>query len=110
MGGDDMVDNGFQADPATIAKHAAEFPGYADRIGAAHRELAAALEAAGPCWGDDPAGRSFADGHLRPANGTLDRIGALPGQLNDVGDRFTVTATGYQQVDQYGADLLTGGQ
>jgi uncharacterized protein YukE len=103
-----MVDNGFQADPTTITRHATEFAGYADRIGAAHRELTAALEAAGPCWGDDPAGRSFADGHRAPAAGTLDRIAELPDRLNDVGDRFAATAAGYQRVDEHGADLLTG--
>jgi hypothetical protein len=105
-----MVDNGYEVDTTRLARHAAEFPGFADQVGAIHSELTTALAAAGPCWGDDAPGQSFADGHVRPASGTLDRIGALPAQLSDVGDRFTATAAGYRQADEHGRDLLTGGQ
>lgn len=101
-----MVDNGFQADPAKLARHAGEFPGYADRLRAIHGDLAATLDGAGPCWGDDAAGQSFAAGHVAPANGTLDRLGALPDRIHDVGDRFRTTATGYQQGDEDAAGLL----
>ncbi|HEX5402394.1 MAG TPA: hypothetical protein VFX16_08845 [Pseudonocardiaceae bacterium] len=100
---------GFEADPATLARHAAEFPGLADQAGAIHGELSAALAAAGPCWGGDAAGQNFADGHVQPADGTLARLAALPGQLTDVGDRFTATAANYQRVDEYGASLIGGG-
>jgi hypothetical protein len=72
----------------------------AERAKAIHTELTAALSAAGPCWGDDEAGRSFAAGHVEPAGQTLDRLGTLPGQLADVGDRFGTTARSYQQSDQ----------
>jgi uncharacterized protein YukE len=106
-----MVDNGFEADPAKLAQHAADFPGYADQVGAIHAELRSALAAAGSCWGDDAAGQSFAGAHVPSANGTLDQLSALPGRLTDVGDRFTTTAAGYQQADERGARLLDqGGQ
>jgi uncharacterized protein YukE len=105
-----MADNGYEVDTTKLARHAAEFPGFADQVGAIHRELTTALDAAGPCWGGDAPGQSFADGHVQPSSGTLDRINALPGQLSDVGDRFTATAAGYRQADEYGKDLLTGGQ
>ncbi|HEX4702796.1 MAG TPA: hypothetical protein VH352_11760 [Pseudonocardiaceae bacterium] len=98
--------NGFQADTAELARHAGEFPTFAARANAIHGELAAALDAAGPCWGDDPAGHSFAEGHVRPAESTLDSLGALSGRLADVGDRFTATARGYQQADEYSAGQL----
>jgi hypothetical protein len=97
---------GFQADTAKLARHAAEFGAFADRAGAIHGELSAALDAAGPCWGDDPAGRSFAAGHVGAAESTLDGLGGLPGRLNDVGDRFSATARGYQQADEYSAGQL----
>jgi uncharacterized protein YukE len=102
-----MADKGFQVDPAKLARHADEFSGYADRVGAIHAELAGALDEAGPCWGDDPAGHSFAAGHVAPARGTLDQLAALPERLHDVGDRFRATATGYQQGDEYAASLLS---
>lgn len=104
-----VAENGFQADPAAIERHAADFPGYADRIGAIHRQLSSALAAAGACWGADPAGQSFAAGHVAPADDTLAQLAALPGRLADVGDRFTVTAAGYRDADQRGADLLGDG-
>lgn len=91
---------GFQVDPVALARHAGEFPALADRARAIHTELAAALSAAGPCWGDDEAGRSFAAGHVQPAGQTLDLLGTLPGRLADVGDRFGATARAYQQSDR----------
>jgi hypothetical protein len=99
---------GFQVDPAKLARHAAEFPGLAEQAGAIHGELSTALAAAGQCWGGDAAGRSFAEGHVHPADGTLAGLSALPGQLTDVGDRFTATAVGYRQVDEYGANVIGG--
>jgi hypothetical protein len=99
---------GFEADPAKLARHAAEFPDYADRVGAIHGELSDALTAAGDCWGSDAAGQNFADGHVAPTGSTLDDLGALPGKLTDVGDRFTTTARGYQQADEYSANLFPG--
>lgn len=102
------MNDGFQADPATLAKHAADFPGYADQAAAIHSELSAALASSGDCWGNDPAGQSFASGHVPAAGGTLDQMSALSGRLNDVGDRFTTTAANYAAVDQHGADLLNG--
>ncbi|HEX9336504.1 MAG TPA: hypothetical protein VF892_11490 [Pseudonocardiaceae bacterium] len=91
---------GFEVDPVALTRHAAEFPALADRANAIHAELAAALQSAGSCWGDDEAGRSFAAGHVQPAGQTLDQLGTLPGQLADVGDRFTTTAHAYQQSDR----------
>lgn len=104
-----MADQGFQADPAKIAQHAADFPGYADRVGAIHDELSAALADAGPCWGDDPAGQSFAADHVAPASATLNRLAGLPGRLGDVGDRFTATARSYQRTEESNARLLSDG-
>lgn len=101
-----MVDKGFQVDPAKLARHAGDFPGYADQVGAIHGELAAALDQAGSCWGGDAAGQSFAAGHVAPASSTLDDLAALPGQLSDVGDRFQATATRYQQGDADAAAML----
>jgi hypothetical protein len=97
---------GFQVDPAVLARHAGEFPGYADRAGAIHRQLADTLAELGDCWGDDPAGRSFAAGHVQAAGTTLTGLGALPARLADVGDRFTATANGYTRADDDSADRL----
>ncbi|HVV19371.1 MAG TPA: hypothetical protein VHF06_08045 [Pseudonocardiaceae bacterium] len=101
-----MVDKGFQVDPAKLARHADEFPGYADQMSAIHGELSGALDQAGQCWGDDAVGQSFAAGHVAPASGTLDQLGALPGRLRDVGERFHATAANYRQGDEHAAGLL----
>jgi uncharacterized protein YukE len=103
-----MAQHGFQADPAKLARHAADFPTFADRAHAIHGELASALADAGDCWGGDEAGRSFADGHVPAAGDTLSQLSSLPGRLHDVGDRFATTAAAYQQADEHGATLLDG--
>jgi len=92
--------DGFQVDPAALARHAADFPALADRAGRIHGELAAALDAAGRCWGDDAAGNAFAAGHEAPAGQTLDELGGLAGRLGEVGDGLTTMARAYQQSDQ----------
>jgi hypothetical protein len=92
--------DGFQVDPEALARHAREFPALAQRASAIHAELSAALTAAGPCWGDDPAGHSFAAGHVQPAGHTLDQLGTLAGGLTGVGDGLTTMARRYQQSDQ----------
>lgn len=103
-----MVNNGFQADPAALARHAADFPGFADRMSAIHDELSSALADVGSCWGDDAAGHSFAAGHVPSADDTLDRLSALPARLSHVGDRLATMAAAYQQADEHGAALLDG--
>lgn len=101
-----MVDKGFQVDPAKLARHAGEFPGFADQVSAIHGELTTELAKASSCWGEDPAGQSFAAGHVAPAGGTLDQLRALPGRLTEVGDRFLATATTYQRGEDQAAGLL----
>jgi hypothetical protein len=98
--------DGFTADTAKLHRQAGEFPDLASRVGAIHAELRSALAASGDCWGQDAAGTNFAAGHVEPANAVLDRFTALPGQLTEVGDRFTTTARGYQQADAYAVDRL----
>lgn len=98
--------SGFEVDPEVLARHAADFPAHAQRAGAIHAELSDALASAGACWGDDPAGQSFAAGHVADADSTMSRLGGLSGRLGDVGDRLTTTARGYQDADQGAAGLL----
>ncbi len=100
------MDRGFEVEPDKLARHAGDFPGYADQVGAIHGELTGALDQAGSCWGDDPAGQSFASGHVAPSDATLHQLTALPGRLDDVGDRFRATALRYQQGDADAAGLL----
>ena len=98
---------GYEVDTAKLRKHAGEFPGLADQLSGVHRRLSDALDAAGNCWGDDPVGRSFAEGHAHAAGSTLDRMGALPGQITEVSDRLHATAAAYEQVEQANAESLT---
>lgn len=102
------MSGGFRADPAALVRHAAEFPALADRAGAIHGELAAALAAAGDCWGADVAGRGFAQVHGPAADATVDQLAALPGLLREVGDRFAATASGFRTADEHGADVIDG--
>jgi hypothetical protein len=97
---------GFEVDVARLSRQAGEFPGLADRVSGIAGALRTSLDATGNCWGNDPAGQSFADGHVRPAGSTLDALDALPGRLADVGDRWAATAHAYRQADSAGVDAL----
>lgn len=101
------MSNGFTADPDALLTQAAQFPDLADRVSSVHGILTDALSESGSCWGDDAVGQSFAAAHLPAANGTLDQLRQLPGQLGAVGDKFTATAVNYQQVEQRNTDSLT---
>lgn len=103
-----MTGGGFSADVERLHRHAGEFPGLSDQVSAVHQELSDSLAAAGDCWGDDAVGQSFAAGHVQAAGDTLAELGALPGRLTEVGDRFTATANAYQQVEQGNAAELSG--
>ena len=100
--------NGFQADGERLAIQAGEFPGLAERAGAIHRELSGTLTDLGACWGSDSVGQSFAAAHVEPADATIGRLGALPGQLGSVGTRFADTGSAYQAQDAAGAGRFTG--
>lgn len=91
---------GFSADTDSVARHAERFDGLADRVGRIHRELRDALRDAGDCWGADEVGRSFADGHVDPAETTAGELGRLPERLGDMRERLTATATGYREADE----------
>ena len=97
----------FQADPEQLASDAGEFHGLAERAGRIHADLRTALDALGSPWGDDDAGRSFAEVHVAPATETLGRLAALPDQLGDVGSRFVASAKTYADADATGVTELT---
>jgi uncharacterized protein YukE len=90
---------GYQANAAELARQAQHFPDLANRAQGVHQSLSQALDSAGECWGADAAGQSFAASYLRPAREALDGLGSLAGRLTEVGDRWSATASGYQQVE-----------
>jgi hypothetical protein len=98
------MNDSFQADPEQLASDAGEFHGLAERAGRIHADLRTTLDSLGSPWGDDDAGRSFAEVHAAPAN---DRLAALPGQLGDVGGRFVASAKTYEDADRTGVTELT---
>lgn len=100
------MNDSFQADPQQLATDAGEFHGLAERAGRIHADLRTALDTLGSPWGDDDAGRSFAEVHAAPADETLGRLQALPGQLGDVGSRFVASAHTYEDADLTGVTEL----
>lgn len=101
------MNDSFQADPAQLVTDAGEFHGLAERAGRIHADLRTTLDSLGSPWGDDDAGRSFAEVHAAPADETLDRLEALPGRLGDVGGRFVASAKTYDNADATGVTELT---
>jgi len=97
---------GFRADPDRLAARARDFQGLAETAEAIVAELTGELEAAGRCWGSDDVGQSFAATHVAAADDALRRLGALGGQLADVGVRFTDLARSYRDADDSGARAI----
>jgi hypothetical protein len=91
--------NWFEADSDKLIGQAGEFPWLAEQAGSIHRELTAALSEAGPCWGADQVGQSFASVHVSPSDTTLGQLGSLPDQLDTTGTRFADTGAAYHSLD-----------
>jgi hypothetical protein len=89
----------FEADSDKLTSQAGDFPALAEQAGSIHRELSVALGEAGPCWGADAVGQSFASTHVSPSDTTLGQLGALPDQLGSVGTRFADTGSAYHSLD-----------
>ncbi|GAA2964022.1 WXG100 family type VII secretion target [Actinokineospora diospyrosa] len=96
----------FEADSERLAHRAGQFDGLAARAGSIHRELADLVSATGACWGGDAVGLRFAASHAGPAHQTLKALGALPGKLDDVGDRFRDTARAYRRTEDHNTGVL----
>lgn len=69
-------------------------------------ELRSTVDSLGQCWGDDEIGRSFAESHTAHAADVLDRAGALPGKIGEVGGKFADTAASLRRLDERGAQSL----
>lgn len=103
----DRDSDGFDVDVGGLSARAGQFDGLVDRLGTIERDLTDALSVAGPCWGTDAVGQSFAAAHADPADATLGRLAGLSEQLGSVGTRFADTAAGYSSADDAGAEHLT---
>jgi uncharacterized protein YukE len=90
---------GFQSDHESLARHAGDFSGLAERAGKLAGELNRTLDSLGRPWGDDEVGESFSAVHSRPADQTRAGLDAVSGRLDDMGTRLTAMATGYRDVD-----------
>ena len=99
--------DGFDVDVDGLTGRAGQFGGLVDRLGTIERDLTDALSAAGPCWGTDAVGQSFAAAHTGAADETLGRLAGLPERLGSVGTRFAETAAGYSAADDAGVEHLT---
>jgi uncharacterized protein YukE len=63
--------NGFTVDPEGLSANATRYGAHADDVAAIHLKLAEALDAAGDCWGNDPAGQAFAAKYVPAALSAL---------------------------------------
>ncbi|CRK59773.1 hypothetical protein [Alloactinosynnema sp. L-07] len=96
----------LRVDAAKLARDAAQFTGFAERVEAIHRDLSDRLGAVGACWGTDEIGRSFAAVHAGAADQTLAAVGGLPARLSDIGERFASNAAAYVDGEQENVDRL----
>jgi hypothetical protein len=100
--------DGFRTDNDLLSRRAGAFDGLAERAGRIVDDLRAGVESHGQCWGNDDAGRAFAEGHVGPARAALRGIGDLPDGLTDVGSRLRATAITYAASDETGETAVRG--
>lgn len=90
---------GFESDHESLARHAGDFAGLAERAGKLAGELNRTLDALGKPWGDDEVGESFSAVYSGPANQARTGMDAASGHLGDMGTKLTAMAAGYRDVD-----------
>ena len=100
--------NGFRTENELLAQRAQAFGGLADRADRIATDLQTGVAEYGVCWGRDPVGRAFADGHVEAADAALTGIGALPEDLSDLGSRLTATASTYAASEQSSHTTIRG--
>ncbi|EME54940.1 WXG100 family type VII secretion target [Amycolatopsis decaplanina] len=55
------------------------------------------------CWGDDKAGRKFAEGYVKNANDVREGLGELSNGVVDLSDGVTTTVTDFGDLDEANA-------
>ncbi|MFC0544292.1 WXG100 family type VII secretion target [Kutzneria chonburiensis] len=95
-----MNTGGFSTDVDRVLDRAGQLDGLSGTAQSIFTELSDALADAGPCWGSDSIGQSFASGYTDAAEATFELVKALPGQLTDVGGRLAEHARIHRSVDQ----------
>ncbi len=95
-----MNTGGFSTDVDRVLDRAGQLDGLSSTAQSIFTELSDALAEAGPCWGSDSVGQSFAAGYLESAEATFELVKALPGQLTDVGGRLAQHAHIHRSADQ----------
>ncbi|MEU7478895.1 hypothetical protein AB0A63_23115 [Lentzea sp. NPDC042327] len=97
---------GYDADLGRLDAGAGELRGFAAQAGEVTGALEKTLSALGACWGDDAAGRSFADSHVGPANSTAAALTSVATTFGGVGDKFAKTAETYRHVEESNATAM----
>ncbi|MET8281671.1 WXG100 family type VII secretion target [Micromonospora sp. NPDC005174] len=77
-----------------------------DRLGDALRALQRDLDAVYGCWGDDDAGKSFANNYVGTAEQQLADLATTVETLGGVADNLDVIADAFQQLDAQGGGSL----
>ena len=78
----------------------------ADQLESAVHALKRRLEVVDGCWGDDEAGKKFAEGYLPKAEEALENGKLTPESMAIVAENLHMIATEFEKLDQYGADKL----
>jgi hypothetical protein len=78
----------------------------ADQLEEAVHALKRRLEAVDGCWGDDEAGKKFAEGYLPKAEEALKNGKLTPESMATVAENLRMITTEFAKLDQYGADKL----
>ncbi|MEV6335250.1 hypothetical protein AB0M12_11105 [Nocardia vinacea] len=93
----------FYADPAALRARAPEHERIAADVAATVQTLRKALSAEGTPWGDDDAGRAFAQSYLPEHKQTMDDLDSLVEVLRQSGSDLRQLANNLEDIDLLGA-------
>ncbi|MCP2163968.1 WXG100 family type VII secretion target [Goodfellowiella coeruleoviolacea] len=92
--------NGYEVDPASLTAESAGFATQGDAVIDVRDRLVNALNAEGPCWGDDDTGQEFAAEYLPGVEQMVRAFTDLASGLVEVRNQLVGMAQQYEQVEQ----------
>ncbi|RSN58933.1 hypothetical protein DMH01_23330 [Amycolatopsis sp. WAC 04182] len=91
---------GFTADPDAVKSAAAKLGIAADQLDEAGKELVAAMNSLGQCWGNDDAGKEFAKDYEPGAQGSSEGFANIVEALRGMQHNVERSMTAYTNAEE----------
>ncbi|WIX98210.1 hypothetical protein QRX60_29545 [Amycolatopsis mongoliensis] len=96
----------FRLDPAGMREMLNKLGAKGGDLSAALTQLNIALDRYDGCWGEDKAGKKFAEGYVDNGNGTRDALKEVPTSVSDATEGIKSAIAQFQGLDEDNAKLF----